>query len=360
MNFKLENLLSEINKLSKEVSLYSSNELVYNYFRLIELIDFYNYIDYTPIDARNSVSVFQMQHIKNYNYNLNAMTSLSIFQNMDFYKQYSKIIYSKINDLSLKMVGFKELKEAECLSIIKEFLISFDSELFEYFKYIIEKNRIHFGKTRINTSYSGLTTLYSENPYIICNQKRFDLISAFIIIHELGHVLNRIKTQNYSHERLLLIPGSLYEEVTPMFLEKIFLDYLIDNDLFKKEATYLKKDSFNELKEYSKLLYLIANMNNMTYDDEFRLKTSSNKIKNLIKGLNIKYCEYPIEYLQTLNIKEIIRYFNGILLGLEYVSEYRNNSRANNIYDFISNIDLIEDDKVNTLLKNSKVLEKEL
>ena len=185
--------------------------------------------------------------------------------------------------------------EDDFLTVIHDFLQSLGLE--KFFDEIIKNKKIYsMNKARNFEQYNGLT-LY--NPVtgesdILVNGFGYNLDSMYTLAHEMGHVYDgfRIHDDKDSEKYLHYNYRSVYLEVIPRLFERLFLDYLIKNNICKEAA--LDKLVDMEINNHD---YLISAYTLSLLDDEF--------IKDE------KYCSLKAEELVNI-VKDYFHDLNSI------------------------------------------------
>lgn len=112
--------------------------------------------------------------------------------------------------------------------------------LLEKFKEFLKKPRV-FSKIKKNPKddYSGLTIFnpINRDAAFLINNPDYDLDTLFIYIHEFGHVVDLQSIEGDPYQALNSYAyRSSYPEVFSKLLEKLFLQYLIDNNIMSDQA----------------------------------------------------------------------------------------------------------------------------
>lgn len=301
----LDNLIDIYNSLKKEQMnkdflTYDLNELIYKH--LINLTN----------ESRKQIS-------KNYINHLNELINncLESFKNFNLDYQYQKKKYS-----------FKEATD-----LILEFFYSFDKSLVPIIQKNLDEDHLFIVDPKSNKfqEYSGLTyyNSYSNQTYtIICNQDKFSIDDIDCIVHELGHGINfEIAKPKFFYKLLI----NNLSEIPSSIFEKLFINFLSDNNIDIKDAHRTNTNNLISLLENIKNIY---DINSIIY----KKFIESNKFD--ISNISSILSKYEIDYYF-----ENIQYFFGMLLSHYYSKLYRKDPEKtrNSIYDFISNIGVMND-----------------
>ena len=150
-----------------------------------------------------------------------------------------KLFVEMINENIDYRVEDNKLSEDDFLTIFHDFLQSIGLESF--FDEIIKNGRLFsMNKDRDFEQYRGLT-LYNPKTgesNILINGFEYSLDSMYTLAHEMGHVYDgfRIYDDKDSERYLHYNYRSVYLEVIPRLFERLFLDYLIKNNICRDAA----------------------------------------------------------------------------------------------------------------------------
>lgn len=150
-----------------------------------------------------------------------------------------KLFVEMINENIDYRVENNMLSEDDFLTIFHDFLQSIGLESF--FDEIIKNGKLFsMNKDRDFEQYRGLT-LYNPRTgesNILINGFEYSLDSMYTLAHEMGHVYDgfRIYDDKDSERYLHYNYRSVYLEVIPRLFERLFLDYLIKNNICRDAA----------------------------------------------------------------------------------------------------------------------------
>ena len=150
-----------------------------------------------------------------------------------------KLFVEMINENIDYRVEDNKLSEDDFLTIFHDFLQSIGLESF--FDEIIKNGKLFsMNKDRDFEQYRGLT-LYNPRTgesNILINGFEYSLDSMYTLAHEMGHVYDgfRIYDDKDSERYLHYNYRSVYLEVIPRLFERLFLDYLIKNNICRDAA----------------------------------------------------------------------------------------------------------------------------
>lgn len=145
------------------------------------------------------------------------------------------------------------IKESQ--SLVAEFLLKFDKEIYEAFKKCVMNNKfIYINSEEYDFDNDGLT-FYGNyfKPYVLIDDQN-SIFTAVTSVHEVGHIydLNNLKERKYNYL------GEIYSH----FMELAFGDYLINNKIDYKNVKYEYLDVLEEsITDLSNLLKEDINTN---------------------------------------------------------------------------------------------------
>ena len=165
----------------------------------------------------------------------------------DFHCDYFKDILLNTEELFVEMVNENIdyrvqdnlLSEDDFIIIFHDFLQSIGLE--KFFDEFINNGKIFsMNKARNFEQYRGLT-LYNPvtgDSDVLINGFEYSLDSMYTLAHEMGHVYDgfRIFDDKDSERYLYYNYRSVYLEVIPRIFERLFLDYLIKNNIYRDAA----------------------------------------------------------------------------------------------------------------------------
>ena len=225
----------------------------------------------------------------------NSYTDQIQFSLMCFYNR-SKLPWKMRRDFRISNVKYYEL--------IDDFLKTFNRELFELYKYLIEEKRIEISPRRYeNEKYArGLCFCIGnlKETYVL---SRFNnkMSTGITLPHELGHAYLLYKT-NFNNE------PNIFIEAYSIFIEFIFGDYLkntrYSSVAFSKE--YQRLDSFLGMIDYE-------------FENLSRLKDM--------------YFDFPFYYSSDGSLARIdsAKMILSNMLGMYFVNLYRFDQKRYNI-----------------------------
>ncbi len=186
---------------------------------------------------------------------LNKRFCSEVFKHKEFHRKYLGDILVGYGEHVQSLKDVPEgndniyLGKEKFFEILCDFLDEYG--LLDKFREFIKERRV-FSKIKKNPKddYTGLTIFNPVNrdAAFLINNPEYDLNTLFIYIHEFGHVvdLQNIEGDVYQSMNAYAYRSS-YPEVFSKLLEKLFLQYLIENDIISEQAKdkYINQFVFN-------------------------------------------------------------------------------------------------------------------
>ena len=156
-----------------------------------------------------------------------------------------------------------------------------------------------------------------------------------ILVHEMGHNFEFENSLTNGYNKVWYsIVRTIYPEVSSSFFEYTYINYLIENNIYKDDALMLKRAYLNQIYYYLCYLLIIFNHRNLRIDPELNIKLDSDEIINyandLFEAMNVS--EEMFEKGEKLSFRVPFIYGIGKLLGIYIYDAYKNNPK-----DFLAN-----------------------
>ena len=323
-----------INKIKKCNSKTMYNVYLYELECLYYLCEELSINDYPNIENYSNKSI-GINEDKLYDKYCNQLLNDKAYH-LEFSKNSKNIDYCKyqnLNNFSLQI----EINPIDNIELMCEFLNDYDTRIYNIFKQLLVENRIIV--TEKNTISNEMKTpawilisYGSYHPYIVINSEKC-ISDSINLIHELGHAYdNQMKKSN---KILYQKRINCLEEVISCYFQFIYIDYLKNKNLFKKELQNTK---------------YIYNIPFVEYID---------KIEAEYKKINEKYIEDNI-------LDEYLNYTYGIAIAYHFLERYKNDSEKTKkeINEFIvlngqyNMMEMLEKFNLKNELVDSKILKK--
>lgn len=165
---------------------------------------------------------------------------------------------------SLGYKDYRILGGKKDIELLNEFFLEEDPTLKDIFDDMRKAKRIYYDK-KSQLPYS-FYNFFDGIPSIFLHPRqknKWTLEDSDSLIHELGHIKAEIDIYNQNPKKALQYSAySLYQEVMPYYYEQKFLDFLVENNIQKREAKDifydnldLLVDSFDECRGLDKWIF---------------------------------------------------------------------------------------------------------
>lgn len=218
--------------------------------------------------------------------------------------------------------SYKELEEYETILTkdgMKEIILSFFEKYLNDFyplvKCFYQDDNFHFlsdWSTRVSGTHIYLP--FSKKSMIVCNDNG-NLESMITIVHELGHMLSYYDL-NKDYQNM---EKDCYFEVFSYTLERIFINYLKEENFLIKECIKASKEEDNTFFETAVHLCFLTKLSSLKLNKSYEVQNWEDVFK--------KYSLDNIdkELYKDINLKDTLAYFYGYLLSLEYEQQFIEN-----------------------------------
>lgn len=246
----------------------------------------------------------------------------------DFHCDYFKDILLNTEELFVEMVNENIdyrvqnnlLSEDDFIIIFHDFLQSIGLE--KFFDEFINNGKIFsMNKARNFEQYRGLT-LYNPvtgDSDVLINGFEYSLDSMYTLAHEMGHVYDgfRIFDDKDSERYLYYNYRSVYLEVIPRIFERLFLDYLIKNNIYRDAALDKLVDMEINNHDYLLSAYTLSLLDAEIIKDDKYHSLRPNDLVNLVKSY-FQDLESIRELFsnKTLRLDEEINYTYGDIMSM--------------------------------------------
>lgn len=236
------------------------------------------------------------------------------------------LFYKKIDGIEYSLEDDK-FSEEEFLSVLHDFCNSIG--LSDLLNNMLDKKILSFDRKISDGNYLGLMihNPLNGNSNILVDAFSYNIDSMFTLVHELGHVydtscfnssINVSKYNDYMYK-------SLNVEVISKLFEKLFLDYLIKNNIKKGVAVDKLIDSFIIGHDYLFSLYAISLLEDKyIYGDRYQDISKEKLFELLGKYFENKEDVFTIIRCSDFDLIEDSVYAYGDIFSLflkEYVSD---------------------------------------
>lgn len=359
----LEGKLEEVNSISKKL------EIAHDVGSLYKI---YGYLMY----EENNISVpdYLIALKERINEDLFEKFIRQINDMWNYHQTTSKNILQAYNEAGFQWFDKKQevcFKKNEVLDILYDFFNWCSSKYYKFVKKMIDNNQVAI--TPLFDDYRGICDdiRHLKKSYVLCDIENFNIYTMSILVHELGHALEYEFLRNQKFKQILNRNYSNYIEVSAMFFQKLFLEYLLKNKVNNRDTL----SALNNL--YAEMFFDFLDIRFNTHPNMISQEENDFFVKEKIKMV---YKDIVRELKSIKDIHKLLSDINfafdqaiiggyGRLVALHFVEQYKYNPKVvlNNLRNFISSIGIKNEyDILNTCglsadeISNGKVLKKEL
>lgn len=216
----------------------------------------------------------------------------------------------------------KKLNKKESDEIIREILSDMDSDIYELYKDLENKKRIVVKPLKEEAVCINGFNL--DDDYIVINSNIHFMIE-FILTknHEIGHIYEISLMKDLSQKQKWDRYKYNYSEVVSRFFERVSMDYMINNDIYKNETENFLFSRYADLLcdflFLDKIIYHIKN-DMCTYNNENYLFTKKIDYEEIEDRFIFDVSSYG-------SYRKFTNYGYGSLLGEYFFSVYKENKK---------------------------------
>lgn len=274
-----------------------------------------------------------------------------VLRNFVISKDFHKDFFEKMFRKTTKRIKFLEedeysgittLSEGDFYNIFFEFMSKLG--LSKYFDKFVKDHRIYNTNVQFDINTFGYTLFnpISKDSDIFIEGLEYDIFSMYILAHEFGHVYDLNHFNNNIADYNKYVYESFNGEAISKTFERLFIDFLLDNNILVDEAKDQLFDMINYNYEYIVSSYIISLLPDIllidgSYQDLSRTKIyklveRNFKEKNSIRKFINKSCNFDVSETFTYSygdiysifLKEMVKNNDYKLDVLEEIFEYRN------------------------------------
>ena len=255
MNDKINRLSQQLDLLYGQYQRCTSVKMAESIFSsLLNLSDLYyslvgeDYLNISKIKKQNPYYFEKVIQISNHK---NRFFLKNFLDNKKFHYQFMKDVFTAFVNASDENINGSRINDYDYYHDNKELL----DILFEYYNdrnpkggkilsQLLQDNRLFNVKNFEDfqfTNINGMTYWddYNNTCFVIRNieRKNTTVYDLATIVHEIGHVedFDRVGKSNFKNARNYMY-FSILHEVNAIYREKEFIEFLIDNNIYKEEA----------------------------------------------------------------------------------------------------------------------------
>lgn len=304
------------------------------YLSEIGAIDEYSFKDY-EIDYNTSVK-YDRQVVRTTQKKINEISQLSPY----LYIKYNWLIneYKKNGFCSFDFSVNGKVDKNEMYNYLEEFLNLLGPDICKLYNRMISRNNIYLLPQfyYLGVSYNSVTI---GNPCFIIDDIENYLDFYTTIVHELGHCYQFYLQRNHTH----LETFNPYTEVTSLFLEKLFIEFLKTKYKFRKDIKdYELEDHIYFLNDISisKALCKLFMDKDIGDINAYDLSYKTNSSYKEIKGRVLNDCGYVMENKKKLQLTEY-HYSLGNIIATYFIDKIKKDffGTWKEFKDFICTVD---------------------
>lgn len=279
--------------------------------------------DYKPIDKIAFLSDKDNDALnKKYSTRKNKMMR-NFLENKEFHKNFFERVYYKTNHQMRKLEedeysGITDLSERDYYNLFFDFMNKIgQSKTFDKF---VKNKRIYATNNGMDSLVYGYTLFnpITKDSDIFVDDLDFNVFTMYTLAHEFGHVYDFNNFNENISSWNTYFYQSLNIEVVSKVFERLFVDYLIDNNILVPEAKDILFDMYNWNYEYIFASYIISLIPDVYLADESYLNLSPTKVFRLVERYFSKKNNVRrfINRCSNLDIKETYEYAYGDVISL--------------------------------------------
>lgn len=246
--------------------------------------------------------------------------------------KYFKIFYSSMYDILATGIDsykyydkiYPRHKEKELDYIFCDFLNKFDKKAYQEYIRLIERKNIFrvslYGYNGIHYPFSIL----NDNMIFLSNTYEDNTDFYKVLSHEFGHTLEAILYLNNGKGRELNNTfNSPFYEVSSSFMEYAYINYLLENNIYKEEAKMLLYDYYTELLINSTYANIICRMTDIEYRFDDELNIDIKQFDTYLKTITRNYNLYDTFVKDKVSLSDPFIYGFGQLFSIYLYENYK-------------------------------------
>lgn len=319
-----------INKINHCSDVDEAIILVGSYELLVELYEEYTNKEYCNDKININNSLFD-RAVNRYN-NLYSSRVINYIETKNYHLDFSSSIALPLFDSLLEYddIKYKKISLEEVTKIVRDYYLSVeDNKGLEIFNSQIKNRRIYnFGSKSGNTFGSTICNFSALSSYILLFYKNhFDITTTATLVHEVEHIKDfmnltkrKQKLDGFAYEF-----RSIYPEVLSLKKEKNFLEYLIENNLYKEEAKNLYHKYYIDTFLYLNQLMVLSCFDKEYLEDDKYKKLKKDDIITIFKKKGLDILESCL--VTNFDIDEELVYGYGGVLAVYFSYLEKNDKR---------------------------------
>lgn len=289
-------------------------------------------------------------------------TLLSELKDFIFYDDYTeenKMVRNKLCSLLSRLVCFKNsytfdelnLTDSEAVELVGDMIKSkLGMNHYNIFKslFLNQKDHVQFSN---DISSALLVVPDTKEPFTIIHNHS-DISKASDLAHEAGHFFSSRISDSY------IISDSILSEVESTFYELLFIDFLLDENIYPEDAKNLFSEFITSNIQRAYILNVEFNYPLYKLNSVRDFKTMANKY-DLYNITGIFNSKDLLGWMNVYNEQNSFMYVYSFLIALELYDQYRINRNKKAVVSryekFISQIGMIPDYKLATCISRDYI-----
>lgn len=241
-----------------------------------------------------------------------------------FNSSVDQILSTKPNIYRYYGKNYLKHSEEELELIFISFLKEFDTKLYNQYISILDKQNIFYASLEGYNGQSYPFSILNEN--MIFMNSNFDENIEFykVLGHELGHsyeanlYLNSGRIREYDK-----IFNSPFYEVPSSFIEYAYINYLIENNIYKNEANMLLHDYIIEILINSIYANILCRVSDIESNFDEELKIDVKEFTPYLENIGREYNIYIIPEDNKISLQDPFIYGFGQLFSIYMYENYK-------------------------------------
>ena len=255
----------------------------------------------------------------------------NFLENKNFHRDLFERIYRKTEHAKKRIeedddVEITTLSEDDYYNIFFEFMKKIGLE--KNFDKFVKNKRIYTTSNSVEENTLGFTTFnpITKDSDIFVDGLDYDIFSMFTLAHEFGHVYDLNQFDGDINKWNTFFYRSFNGEVIPKTFERLFVDFLINNNILIPETKALFGDMLDANYEFAKTSYIITLIPDRYLLDDSYLYLKPTTIYKLV-GRNFSKNNKVRKFINkcsSFDVKDTFQYSYGDIISLILKDKIKN------------------------------------
>ena len=278
------------------------------------------------------------------------LNDLKEFVNSDNFNEESKLVRNNVCSLLSKLVTRKDfytfqelnLTDSEAVELVGDMIKSkLGMNHYNIYKSLFLNQKDH---VQFSTDISSFLLVIpsTKEPFTII-QDHPDIAKASDLAHEAGHLFSSKISNSY------MLPNSVLDEVESIFYELLFIDFLLEENIYSEDARNLFSEMISSSIQRAYILNVEFSYPMYKLNSIRDFKTMANKA-DLYSITGIFNSRDLLEWINLYNDENPFMYVYSFLIALELYDQYKINRNKKSVVSkyekFISQVGTIPDFKL--------------